>query len=165
MEVKFAVGVLVEVHAPAHEVSDALRCVADDLLHSCRVADEVASDHSIVDMLLEVVHFQVRDACHATLSLVGIGLVDGCLTDECHFALAALSDLERITHSSYTRADDEEVEFTNHVIVFMDERLRYMRAFSLIGDKSSEKFYYFTYFQDLSFSCGYDLGAKLQKNA
>ena len=115
MEVKFAVLVAVEVHAPLDEVGDALGCIAHHLLHGGRIADVVSCDHGVVDVLFEVIHFEVGDAGDAALCLVGVGLVDGGLADECYFAFAALCDLQCITHSGHARADDEEVEFAYHI--------------------------------------------------
>ena len=117
MEVKLPLGILVEVHAPAHQVRDALRSIPYHLLHGLRVRDEVPRHHRVVDMLLEVVHLQVSHTGHTTLSLVRISFVDGGLADEGDLALAALSDLQGITHSGDARADDEEVEFANHDIL------------------------------------------------
>ena len=101
VEVELTVVVLVEVHAPFHEVCDALGRVLHHLLHGGGVADEVAGHHRVVDMLVEVIYLEVGDRCHAALCLVRIGLVDGRLTDESHLALAALRHLEGITHSGY----------------------------------------------------------------
>ena len=114
VQVELAILVLVEVHAPFHQVSNALGRVPHHLLHGCGVADEVAGHHRVLDMLLEVIYFQVRDRGHATLCLVRISLINRCLTDECHLAFSTLRHLERIAHPGYTRADNEKVEFTNH---------------------------------------------------
>ena len=61
VEVKLAALLLVEVHAPLHQVLDALRGIPHHLLHGCGVADVVARNHGVLNVFLEVVHLQV---CH-----------------------------------------------------------------------------------------------------
>ena len=114
MEVELPVLIAVEVHAPLHQVGNALRCIAHHLFYGCWIADEIAGNHRVVDMFLEVVHLEVGDTGNAALCLVGIRLVDSGLADERYLALAALSDLQCITHSGHARANNEEVEFANH---------------------------------------------------
>ena len=55
MKVELAVLVAIEIHAPLHQVGDAFRRVLHHLLHSCRVGNEVARHHRVVDMLVEVI--------------------------------------------------------------------------------------------------------------
>ena len=117
MQVEFSILVLVEVHSPPHQVSDALRGIPHHLLHSFRVTNEVARHHCVVDMLLEVIHFQVRDRCHAALSFVRVSLVYSSLADQGHLALTALRHLQRITQPGNAGADNEEVEFSNHLLL------------------------------------------------
>ena len=61
VQVEIPLFVFVEVHAPFHEVAYALWCVFHHLFHGCRVADEIPCNHGVLDMFLEVVHFQI---CH-----------------------------------------------------------------------------------------------------
>ena len=59
VQVEVSLFVFVEVYAPFHEVSYALRCVFHYLFHGCGVADEIPCNHGVFDMFLEVVHFQI----------------------------------------------------------------------------------------------------------
>ena len=59
VEVELAVLLLIEVDAPLHELLDLLRCHGDNLLHSFIIADIITSNHCILYVLVEVIHFQV----------------------------------------------------------------------------------------------------------
>ena len=59
VQVERAVLLLVEVHAPLQQVLDALRSAHHHLLHRLRVADVVARNHRVLDVLFKVIHQQV----------------------------------------------------------------------------------------------------------
>ena len=59
MKIELAVLLLVEVDTPFHELLDLLRCHGDNLLHCLIIADIVTSNHRILYVLVEVIHFQV----------------------------------------------------------------------------------------------------------
>ena len=59
MEVELAVLLLVEVDSPLHQFLDLLWCLGYHLLYCLVVADIVTSDHCVLDMLVEVVHFEI----------------------------------------------------------------------------------------------------------
>ena len=114
MEVELAILLLVEVDAPLHKVSDALRCITDHLFHGSRVADVIACNHGVLDVLLEVVDQEVRHRSDAALSLCRIRLFEGRLADERHLALACVRHLQRIAHSGYATAYNQEFTLLYH---------------------------------------------------
>ena len=59
VEVELAVLLLIEVDAPLHELLDLLRCHGDNLLHCFIIADVITSNHRVLNVLVEVIHFQV----------------------------------------------------------------------------------------------------------
>ena len=59
VEVELAVLLLVEVNTPLHELFDLLRCHGDNLLYSIVIADVITSNHRVLNVLVEVIHFQV----------------------------------------------------------------------------------------------------------
>ena len=84
VQVKVAFLVLVEVHAPVDKCIDLLRGIGDNLLYRFGVAEPVAGNHRVVDMLLKVIDLKIGDTCHATLCEVGVGLIKGALAYERH---------------------------------------------------------------------------------
>jgi len=54
VQIEGAVFLAVEVHAPAQELLDLRRCVADHLLHGRRIGDPVAGHHRVVYMFVKV---------------------------------------------------------------------------------------------------------------
>ena len=61
MEVELAILLLVEVDTPFYQLLDLIGCLGDNLLHGFVVADVVASNHCILDVFVEVVHFEICD--------------------------------------------------------------------------------------------------------
>ena len=61
VKVELAVLLLVEIDTPLHQLLDLFRCFGDNLLHGFVVADVVASNHCILDVFVEVVHFEICD--------------------------------------------------------------------------------------------------------
>ena len=59
VEVELAVLLLIEVDAPLHELLNLLRCHGDNLLHCFIIADVITSNHRVLNVLVEVIHFQV----------------------------------------------------------------------------------------------------------
>ena len=114
VEVEVAVGVLVEVHAPGHELAYLLGGVFHYLLHGLSVADVVAGHHGVFDVFLEVVYFEVGDGGHAALCEAGVGLVECGLADEAHFPFFGFGHFQGVAHAGHAAADDEEVVFANH---------------------------------------------------
>ena len=116
VQVEVAVLLAVELHAPLHHLAYLLGAALDHEFHGLRVAQPVACHHRVVDMLVEVVEFEVRDGGHAALCKVGVGLFQ--------FGLAYQRDasgtchLERETHAGNAATDDEEIVFLLHIVKF-----------------------------------------------
>ena len=115
VQVEGAVGLLVEVHAPLDEFPDLCRSVAHYFLHGGAVADPVARNHGVFDVLLEVVHCQIGHRRDTSLCEIRVGLFHAGLADEGHASL--VRHFQRETHSGYARADDEEIELSYHKIL------------------------------------------------
>ena len=106
VQVELAILLAVEVDAPLHQAADAFGPARHHLLYGAAVADVVAGNEGVGDMLLEVVHFEVGNRCHAALGLGRISLFDIGLAHQGHSASAALGDLQGITHSGHAGTDD-----------------------------------------------------------
>ncbi len=76
VEVEGAVLLLVEIDTPVNQLTDLLRSVADNLLDGGGIREPVAGNHGVVNMLVEVVDFEVCNRCHSTLSEVCISLFE-----------------------------------------------------------------------------------------
>ena len=114
MQVELTILFLVEVYAPFDEVPDTLRRITHHLFHGCGVADVVARNHGVLNVLLEVIDQEVRYRSDAALSLCRIGFFEGCLADERHLALACVRHLQRIAHTSHATAYNQEFTLLNH---------------------------------------------------
>ena len=118
MQVKLAVLLLVEVHTPAHQVFDARRTAHHHLLHRLGVANPVARNHRVLDVLLKVVHQQVRHRSDAALRLRRVRLLQRGLAEDGNLALLGLSHFQGITHTSHSRADNEKIILLSHIFYF-----------------------------------------------
>ena len=76
MQVKLPVFFLIEIHAPLHEPAYAFRRAFYHLLHGAAVADIVARNKRVFDVLLEIVYFEVGHGGDAALCLCGVGFFD-----------------------------------------------------------------------------------------
>ena len=119
VQVEFPVLVLVEIHAPFQQVAYALRRVLHHLFHGGRVADVVAGDHGVADMLLEVVHLQVGDRGNASLCLGRIGLVQRGLAHQGHFAFARVGHFQCVTHAGHSGTDNQKIELAYHTVAVL----------------------------------------------
>ena len=118
VQVELSVGVLVEVDAPLDEFLNLCRGIAHHLFHGFAVADVVARNHCVLNVLFKVIDQQVGDAGDAALRFGCVCLLECGLADDGDFPFLCPCHLEGITHAGYTRADDEEVKFTCHDTVY-----------------------------------------------
>ena len=109
MQVEGAVLLLVEVHAPVHELLDLLRCLAHHLLHSFTVGDIVARNHRVLYVLVEIVKLEVGDTGHTTLGKRGIRLVESRLADHTYTAFFCACHLQGIAHTGHACTYHKEI--------------------------------------------------------
>ena len=115
VQVELSVLLLVEVHAPVHELLDLLGCVFHHLVHGCRVADIVAGYHGVLNVFLEVVHLQVGHRSHAALGKRSVGFVERSLANEANLAFVCPGYLQGVAHAGHSGTDDEKVVFEYHL--------------------------------------------------
>ena len=76
MQVKLPVFFLIEIHTPLHEPAYAFGRAFYHLLHGAAVADIVARDERVFDVLLEIVYFEVGHGGDTALCLCSVGFFD-----------------------------------------------------------------------------------------
>lgn len=118
VEVEGAVILAVEVHAPLYQLTDLLGSSGDHLPHRLGVGKEVAGNHRVVDMLVEVVDQEVGHRRHTPLCQRRVRLFECRLADEGHTPLAGY--LEGETHAGNTRTYNQIIIFPCHgITVFL----------------------------------------------
>ena len=119
VQVKVALLVFIEVYAPVYESINLLGSLSHHLLHGLGVAEPVTCNHSVVDVLLKIVNFEVCDTCHTTLSKVGVSLVERAFAHEGNFT--STGNFQGKTHACYTRPYNEIVIFVSHIVMFLND--------------------------------------------
>ena len=114
VKVEPSVLLLVEVHPPLHEFFDLFRRFPHHLLHGLPVAHEVAGNHGVLDVLVEVVHFHVCHRCYATLGKRRVGLFKPRFADHADSSLVRSGYFQGVAHAGHSRADNQKVVFVNH---------------------------------------------------
>ena len=99
VQVKVAILLPVKVHSPLHQFGYLLRSVAHHLFHRSLVADIVARNHRVFDVLVKVIYFEVSNRCHTALGKRGVGLIERCLAYHAYFTLMCSCYLKGITHT------------------------------------------------------------------
>ena len=75
VEVEVAVLLAVEVNTPFYEFFDLFRRHSNHLTYCLRVADVIAGNHSVLNVLLKVINKEVCHRCNTTLRKRSISLV------------------------------------------------------------------------------------------
>ena len=119
VQIKRAVGTLVEVHPPLQQAADAVGSIPHHLLYGARITDIVAGHYRIPDMLLKIIHLQISYRRNASLSLGGVSLLHGGLAHKSHLTFTGRSHLQGITHAGHARTDYQEIEFTYHFNILL----------------------------------------------
>ncbi len=117
MQVKLTILLSVEVHAPIHHFLDLRGSVPHYLFHRLAVTDIVTGNHRILNMFLEIVHFQVGNGRHTSLRERSIGLVERSLTNDANLTFVRSSNLQGVTHTGHSSADNQEIILINHCFV------------------------------------------------
>ena len=113
VEIELAIFLAVEIHTPLKQLADLLRSSFDHFFHGFRVAEPVASYHSIVDVFVEIVHFEVGHRGHTTLSERSVSFIESCLADQSHFCTGT-GNLQREAHTGDARSYHEIIIFVSH---------------------------------------------------
>ena len=100
VQVEVSVFFLVEVDAPVDEFLDLGGCITYYFFYRRAVADPVAGNHGVFDVLFEVVYGQVGYRGDASLCKIGVGLFHSGLTDEGYRPL--FRHFQGKTHTGYT---------------------------------------------------------------
>ena len=114
VQVVGAVGLLVKLNAPLHQLLDLAWSLCHHLAHGSGVAEPVASHHGVVYVLVEVVDEHVGHRSHTALRQVGVGLIERCFANQRH--CSGLRHLECETHAGHARANYQIVIFAYHLI-------------------------------------------------
>ena len=118
MQVIFPVLLLVEMHAPVHQLLNLLWSAFHHLLHCSAVADIVSRYHSVFYMLLEVIHFKIGHRSYTALGKRSVGFIQLGLAYHAHFTFVRSGYFQGVTHTGHTCADNQEIVFVNHRLVF-----------------------------------------------
>ena len=105
MQVELAILFLVKLHAPVNKRLYLRRRLAYHFLHGRPVANPIAGDHRILDMLLEVVHSQIGHGSDTALREIGIRLLLAGLANQ-RDLLALIGHLQGETHARDSGAYD-----------------------------------------------------------
>ena len=119
VQVELTLLVAVEVHPPLHELFNLAGRILHHLFNGIAVADVVARNHRVLDVLLEVVNLEVGDAGHASLCKRRVGLVERSLANHANLALLRASHFQRVAHASHTSTDNQKIVFVNHKRMFV----------------------------------------------
>ena len=117
VQVETAVGVLVEIHAPANQFAYLLRSSFHHLFHSLRVAEPVAGHHSVVNVFVKIVYFEIGNGGDATLSERCICLVESCFAHQSDSSAFA-GNFKGKAHAGNARAYHKIVVFVCHFLLF-----------------------------------------------
>ena len=118
VEVKGTIFLLVKIHAPLHQSLDACRTAFDHLFYGFWVTDPVACYHCVFDMLLEVIYKQICYGGNTSLCFCSVSFFKGSLAHNSYLTFLSSRYFESVTHTCYSRADDEEIILLSHFLSF-----------------------------------------------
>ena len=78
--------------------------MAHHLLNSCRIANPIAGNHRVVNMLLEIIYQQIGHGSNTSLCLGCVCLVQRGLAAKSNLVLLRPRHLQRETHTGHTAA-------------------------------------------------------------
>ena len=117
VQVETTVGVLVEIHAPAYQFVNLRRSAFHHLFHSLGVAEPVAGNHSVVNVFVKIVYFEIGNGSDAALSESCICLVECCFAHQSDFPAFA-GNFKGKAHAGNARAYHKIVVFVCHFLLF-----------------------------------------------
>ena len=115
VQVKFAFLVFVKVHSPLNQFFNLCGSFAHYLFYCGTVADPIACNHRIFNVLVEIIHQKVGDGGYPSLGEVRIGFFQPTFTDKSNFTF--VRHFQRKTHTGNSGTDNEEIEFSYHNLV------------------------------------------------
>ena len=113
VQVKLSVGIFVELDSPVDEFFYLRRGVCHYFFHGFGIAQPVAGNHGVLDVFVEIVHFEVCDRSHAALGEISVGFFKFSLAYKRHAARGGHFQGE--AHSGYAGADHQIVIFVCHI--------------------------------------------------
>ena len=128
VQVKPAVGILVELDPPADQFADLSGSFPDDFLYGHAVAQPVAGYHGVFDVLVEIVYFKVSDRRHTSLRKIGVGFFKFGLTYQSHSS--GSGHFQGETHSGNTGTYHQIVIFVCHIAEKGETDLQQCRSFA-----------------------------------
>ena len=99
---------LVEIDAPLHQFHDPLRRFANGQFHDMAVRQLVAGDHGVFDVFLVSI-WTIHHCSHATLGVLGRGIIHFCFGNNANFAV--ISGLQGEAEACHARANDQKIDF------------------------------------------------------
>ena len=75
MQIELTISFLVKINAPMNQLLDLLRRILHHLLYGLRITEPITGYHSVVNMLLKIIHLQIGNTGYATLCTLSISLV------------------------------------------------------------------------------------------
>ena len=115
VQVELTILLAVEIHAPLYQFLDLLRSLAHHLLNGLAVADVVAGNHRVFNVLVEIVKLQIGHTGHTTLGKRRVGFVESGLTDDAYLALLGTGYLQGVTHTGHASSDNQEIVLVYHI--------------------------------------------------
>ena len=84
MQIVIAVGIFIEMDAPADQFLDLRRRIANHLFNSGAVTQVVARNHGVLNVFVKVIHLEIGHRSNATLCEERVRLFQSGLTDQCY---------------------------------------------------------------------------------
>ncbi len=113
VKIKTAVLLFVEANTPSNQFPDLFRSAPHHFFDRLAVREPVAGDHSVLDMLVEIVHLEICNRSDSSLGECGVGLLERGLADHSH-ASAPAGGLEREAHACDSGANHQIIVLINH---------------------------------------------------
>ena len=117
VQVEVAILLAVEVDTPLHQLLNLFGSHTHHLLDSLAVADVVAGNHRVLDVLVEIVDSQIGHTGNTTLCERRIGLVETCLANHTHTSFISSRHLQSVAHTCHTSTYYQEIVLINHAFL------------------------------------------------
>ena len=112
VKVELAIGLFVKFNTPLYQLLNLRGRLAYNLLNGCPVANMVAGNHRILDVLVEIIDQKICYRRYSTLCKIGVCILERCLTD--YGDATFVRYFKRETHSGYSGTDNQKIESFYH---------------------------------------------------